>query len=230
MGFLHIICSHATVYIRIHEGPRRRKVQRGCLEVPRDADSRRGRRCCALMIMLWRQMQPSCLATHSGRCCRRQLKQAARLCPWIWKGASLGKMGARGLPLRFFRSTPFITFANLEDTGIGDEGVGPLAEAGLCTHPNTLRLDLGYNGVSGKGVKALSVLLLDSPSPLPDPSGTTCSRLNMLSLPRSRRWHRWARPWRRRAASCSSRTWTTPTSSTSRSPPSSTASSSTKPS
>lgn len=30
VGSLHIICRHATVYIRIHEGPRRRKVQRGC--------------------------------------------------------------------------------------------------------------------------------------------------------------------------------------------------------
>lgn len=76
----------------------------------------------------------------------------------------------------------FITFVNLEGTDLADDGVVAVSDA-LRTHPTLFRLDLGYNGVGGKGVKALASLLLDSPSLLClDLSGNNlCSRLAMFA-------------------------------------------------
>ena len=78
------------------------------------------------------------------------------------RSVPLGRLGARALAA-VLQVDSFITFANLEDTGIGDEGTVAVTEA-LRTHPTLFRLDLGYNGVGGKGIKAISALLLDSPS------------------------------------------------------------------
>lgn len=78
------------------------------------------------------------------------------------RGVPIGKLGAKALAA-VLQLDSFITFANLEDTGLGDDGALAVAES-LRTHPTLFRLDLGYNGIGGKGVKAIANLLLDSPS------------------------------------------------------------------
>ena len=78
------------------------------------------------------------------------------------RGTQIGKLGAKGLAA-VLQVDSFITFANLEDTGLGDEGVVMVTDA-LRTHPTIFRLDLGYNGVGGKGIKAVAALLLESAS------------------------------------------------------------------
>lgn len=88
-------------------------------------------------------------------------------------GAPLGKMLALD---------SFITFANLEEIDLGDEGVTAVADA-LRNHPAVFRLDLGYNAISGKGAKAVERLMTDSPSLLClDLSGNNFyARLGMLT-------------------------------------------------
>jgi hypothetical protein len=96
-------------------------------------------------------------------------------------GMTIGKIGARALAA-MLQLDSFITFANLESTGLGDEGATAVSDA-LRTHPSIFRLDLGYNGIASKGVKSLSGLLIDSPSLLClDLSGNNMySRLGMLA-------------------------------------------------
>ena len=97
------------------------------------------------------------------------------------RGVPVGRHGARALANVLYLDS-FITFANLEDCSLGDDGAIAVAES-LRTHPTLFRLDLGYNGVSGKGVKAIAQLLLESPSLLClDLSGNNLySRLNLVA-------------------------------------------------
>lgn len=97
------------------------------------------------------------------------------------RGAALGRAGARPLSA-VLQLDSFVTFINLEENDLGDDGVSAVADA-LRTHPTVFRLDLGYNGIGGRGVKALAALLLDSGSLLClDLSGNNLySRLSMLA-------------------------------------------------
>ena len=97
------------------------------------------------------------------------------------RGVALGRAGARPLSA-VLQLDSFVTFINLEENDLGDDGVSAVADA-LRTHPTVFRLDLGYNGIGGRGVKALAALLLDSGSLLClDLSGNNLySRLSMLA-------------------------------------------------
>ena len=65
----------------------------------------------------------------------------------------------------------------------------------LHTHPTIFRLDLGYNAITGRGIKAVAALLLESASLLClDLSGNNLySRLSMLA-----RWQQLLREEKRR--------------------------------
>ena len=62
--------------------------------------------------------------------------------------AGLGAAGAAALAAMLKRDS-FMTYANLEENDLGDEGVTHIAEA-LCTHESVFRLDLGYNKVRAR--------------------------------------------------------------------------------
>ena len=96
------------------------------------------------------------------------------------RGQTIGK-GAHALAA-VLKIDSYITFANLEETELGDDGVVAVAEA-LRSHPSIFRLDLGYNAISGKGLKAVAALLLDSTSLLClDLSGNNLySRLSLFA-------------------------------------------------
>ena len=125
------------------------------------------------------------------------------------RGVPVGRHGARALANVLYLDS-FITFANLEDCSLGDDGAIAVAES-LRTHPTLFRLDLGYNGVSGKGVKAIAQLLLESPrSSASICRATISTRGSTWWRPRrSPTSRRSARRSRRRGASCSSCTSTT---------------------
>ena len=78
------------------------------------------------------------------------------------KEAGLGAEGAKALAPVLLRDS-FLTYACLEENELRDEGTALIADA-LRRHQTVFRLDLGYNRVTGKGVKALAALLVESPS------------------------------------------------------------------
>ncbi len=114
------------------------------------------------------------------------LKQAAEndvpLSALELRGAPIGRAGGAKAFAAVLKADTFVTFANLEEAGLGDEGAALVSDA-LRRHPTIFRLDLGYNGISGRGVKAVAALVAESPALLClDMSGNSLyTRLGMLA-------------------------------------------------
>ena len=75
------------------------------------------------------------------------------------KEAGLGAAGAATLAAVLQRDS-FMTYANLEENDLGDDGTAHVANA-LCNHQSVFRLDLGYN----KASRASPRPMMASPEP-----------------------------------------------------------------
>ena len=98
------------------------------------------------------------------------LKQAAEndvpLSALELRGAPIGRAGGAKAFAAVLKADTFVTFANLEEAGLGDEGAALVSDA-LRRHPTIFRLDLGYNGISGRGVKAVAGSAVARAAPRP---------------------------------------------------------------
>ena len=81
------------------------------------------------------------------------------------KKAGLGAVGAAALAAMLQRDS-FLTYLNLEENQLGDDGAVHVSDA-LRRHQAVFRLDVGYNKITGRGVKALASLLVESTLLLP---------------------------------------------------------------